>query len=135
MQGKTAMKRFTTLVFLGLALILPAVAPAGPAEYQGVVNHIYDSATIRIAYRGGQIHVRLAGVQPPYNDDALQTLSRLLLGKTVRVEAIRWEKGYLIGRVFADGRPICEGLADARGKSREETSGREASSTHASEEA
>jgi endonuclease YncB( thermonuclease family) len=129
------MKRFTTLVFLGLALILPAMAPADPAEYQGVVNHVYDSATIRIAYRGGQIHVRLAGVQPSYNDDARQTLSRLVLGKTVRVEAIRWEKGYLIGRVFADGRPVCDSLADARGKRREESTGRAASSARAPEKA
>ena len=105
------MKRAIAPVFVSLLLLLSTSAPAGPEEYQGIVNHVYDAATIRMAYKGGQIRVRLFDLQPPDTVDGRENLSRLLLGKKVSVKVVRWQKGFLIGRVFADGRCICGKLA------------------------
>jgi len=129
------MKRVFALIFVGLALLLPATAPADAEEYKGVVNHVYDPATIRIAYRGGQIRVRLAGLQPPYAENARDTLSRMLLGKQVSVQAIRWEKGFLIGRVFTDGRCVCDGFAEAATSQTPDTPEHDATTTRSHEEA
>ena len=109
------MKRVIALVFVSLALLLPATAPAAPEAYQGVVNHVYDPATIRIGYKGGQIRVKLADLRPPYAVNGRETLSRMLLGKKVSVKPVRWEKGFLIGRVFAEGRCVRDELTKAAG--------------------
>jgi endonuclease YncB( thermonuclease family) len=87
-----------------------AVASAG-GEYLGTVNHVLDAETLRIAYKGGQIRVRLADAARAGDDAAArEALSQHLLGRQVRVEEVRWQDGYLIGRVFVDGKNVCSEL-------------------------
>ncbi len=101
------MNKYLAPFFISLALLLSSSALAAPEEYQGIVNHIYDGATIRIAYKGGQIRVRLVDLPSTYAANGREALASRLLGKKVSVKAVRWQKGYLLGRVFADGRCVC----------------------------
>ena len=75
------------------------VSPASEVQrYLGTVNHVLGPDTIRISYQGGQIRVKLADSQTHYPSDG--ALSRLV-GTTVEIEPLRWEDGYLIGRIAA----------------------------------
>ena len=92
-----------------------AVASAG-GEYLGTVNHVLDAETLRIAYKGGQIRVKLADAARAGDDAAArEALSQHLLGRQVRVEEIRWQDGHLIGRVFVDGKNVCAELSSESG--------------------
>lgn len=105
------MQRLRRLLSIGLIAYLPLLAPTAAAEeYEGKVNHVFDPATIRIAYKGGQIRVRMVDIEAPYPGQAKQALSQLLLGRQVQVKPIRWEGGYLIGQVFLDGRGVSTDL-------------------------
>jgi len=103
------------LLSIGLIVYLPILAPAAAAEdYVGKVNHVFDPATIRIAYKGGQIRVRMVDIEAPNTSQAKLALSHLLLGKQVQVKAIRWQGGYLIGQVFLNGRGVSTDLVRKR---------------------
>ncbi len=107
------MRKLSKLLFLTLATYLPAqAAPASTGDaYAGRVNHVYDASTIRVAYAGGgHIRVKLAAIDAPYAARAKQALAQQTLGKTVRVEELRWQQGYLVGRVSVDGKSICTEL-------------------------
>lgn len=59
------MRRLMGVWILALFLSVPVVAPAaaGAGEYVGRVNHVLDDGTLRMHYKGGQIRVRLYGVE------------------------------------------------------------------------
>ena len=106
------MRALSRLLTLALIMYLPVQASqalSGP-EYNGQVNHVYDASTIRVAYKGGQIRVKLAAIDAPYAHEAKQALARQVLGKQVKVEELRWQRGYLVGRVSVDGKGICTEL-------------------------
>lgn len=106
------MRTLSRLLLLTLATYLPVQvtsALTGP-EYTGRVNHVFDASTIRVAYKGGQIRVKLAAIDAPYAQRAKQALARQVLGKNVQVEELRWQKGYLVGRVSVDGKGLCAEL-------------------------
>ena len=104
------MRKFSKILLASLALYLPlhmASAFAGP-EYTGRVDYVYDASTIRVAYKkGGQIRVKLAGIDAPYAKQAKAALAERVLGKEVHVTGLRWKDGYLIGQVQIEGRGIC----------------------------
>ncbi|MDJ0863830.1 MAG: thermonuclease family protein [Gammaproteobacteria bacterium] len=109
------MRKLSKLLFLTLATYLPAqAAPASTGDaYAGRVNHVYDASTIRVAYAGGgHIRVKLAAIDAPYAARAKQALAQQTLGKTVRVEELRWQEGYLLGRVSVDGKGVCAALVE-----------------------
>ena len=106
------MRVLSRLLALALIMYLPAQASqalSGP-EYTGQVNHVYDASTIRVAYKGGQIRVKLAAIDAPYAHEAKQALARQVLGKQVKVEELRWQQGHLVGWVSVDGKGICTEL-------------------------
>ena len=57
-------------------------------------------------YKGGQIRVRLVGVQHVDRPSFKHALEERVLGRQVRVEGIRWQEGYLLGRVYVDGHRV-----------------------------
>ena len=107
------MRILINILLASLALHLPLHATsafAGP-EYTGTVNYVYDASTIRVKYaKGGQIHVKLAGIKAPYAAHAKAALAERVLGKEVHVTGLRWKDGYLIGEVLLEGKGICGDL-------------------------
>lgn len=78
-----------------LALPGPAMATGAhePAVYEGRVNHVAPGPILRIAYKGGQIHVKVRHL--PAQD---------LKGRQVRILDGVWRDGYLEGRLELDHR-------------------------------
>jgi endonuclease YncB( thermonuclease family) len=99
---------------LALSLSLtPFAASGGPASsgevYSGTVVAVIDGGSFRLARdEGGEIRVRLAGIDSPAPDEAFGVEARgvlraLVLGHRVVVESASWDRGYLIGEVRRDG--------------------------------
>jgi len=86
----------TLLITLPL-LVLPGTALANGSHqsgvYEGRVNHVTPGAILRIAYKGGQIHVKARNL--PNDDLAAEDLR----GRQVRVLDAIWREGYLEGRL------------------------------------
>ncbi len=106
------MQILSSLLLVALAIYSPVQASQAlyGAEYTGRVNHVFDASTIRVAYKGGQIRVKLAAIQAPYALQAKQALARQLLGKNVKIKELHWQDGYLVGRVSVDGKSVCAEL-------------------------
>ena len=102
------MRGLILLLTLAFFLSVPALATAaaGAGEYVGKVNHVMPDSTLRVEYKGGQIRVRLQGVEAVERLEFSQTLRTRLVGRQVRVEGVRWQEGYLLGRVYLDGRLV-----------------------------
>ncbi len=102
------MRRLIVLLTLAFCLSVPALAPAaaGAGEYVGKVNHVMSDSTLRMNYKGGQIRVRLQSVEAVEWPDLKQALEERLVGREVRVEGIRWQEGYLLGRVYLEGKHV-----------------------------
>ncbi len=109
------MNRLTMLWAFLLFLSIPVVAQAavGAGEYTGNVNHVMDDGTLRMEYKGGQIRVRVEGVASGEWLSLKRAIEEQVVGRQVRVKAISWQDGYLLGRVFLDGKRLgSELLAD-----------------------
>ncbi len=98
--------RFPAMLALLLCLTVPVPAVAGAGEYVGKVNLVLPDGTLRMHYRGGQIRVRPQGMELAQWSDSEQTLRERLVGRQVRVEGIRWQEGYLLGRVYLQGTDV-----------------------------
>ncbi len=108
----TIMRLLSRILALTLVIYLPVQASealTGP-HYTGRVNHVFDASTIRVAYGGGQIRVKLAAIDGPYAQEAKRALAEQVLGKQVKVEEHHWQQGYLVGQVSVDGKGICAEL-------------------------
>lgn len=85
----------TLLIALPL-LALPGLVMANgthqPGVYEGRVNHVAAGAIVRIAYKGGQIHVKAHNLSDHLTAEDLK-------GRQVRVLDGIWREGYLEGRL------------------------------------
>ncbi len=101
------MRRVSRWILGALLLVLaPGLQATQPREYVGKVDHVYDGRTVRIFYRGGQIRVRLPGIESPNPQQAKQALTKMVAGKTARVREVRWDDGYLIGYLSVDDKDV-----------------------------
>jgi micrococcal nuclease len=110
-RGRGAAPAADVHVKAGLCLLLLCLGLMGCAgnSYSGKVTAVADGDTLQLLYRGGEIKIRLAGIDAPeraqpYGRRSRQALSALVFGKNVRVvEEDRDRYGRIVGRVYVDG--------------------------------
>jgi micrococcal nuclease len=132
-------------VLVALALTALGGAASASEAYEGRVYYVADGDTLRMLYQGGQIRVRLEGVDAPercqpHGAEARAALADRVLDRVIRVEGDRWERGHLVGRVTVDGLDVAremvaqghawvlpgaaeEGLGALQAKARRQASG------------
>jgi micrococcal nuclease len=107
-------RRWTLLALLLTAAPASAQEPL-PAPFTGKVTRIVDGDGLYV--EGQPLQIRLWGVAAPDRGEpgfkeATETLSRLAMGRTVRVEVIDRQpatdrfKARLVGRVYLDGQEV-----------------------------
>ena len=95
-----------SLIALLFAILLVRQAAAEPIT--GKVVSIADGGTLTLPVDREQVKVRLEGIDcpvkgQPYGDKAKQELSRLVVGKTVKLETTAKDRcGRTLGWVFVD---------------------------------